>query len=141
VLTWTAVRRYLEAMEVLELPLLEETGEYFIVSAASSLTSLEVPSLVAANGVIAGRSVSVDGPWDVLTAISFPMLSEVVGSVYIRPNAGTTPLDLNLASYNGENICVRASNIALGSNLNCNFPLGKDAPVEARLPPAARAEV
>ena len=126
--------RYLEALEVLELPLLEETGEYFIVSAASSLISLQVPSLVSANGIIAGRSVSIDGPWDVLETISFPVLSEVVGSVYIRPNAGTTPLDLNLASYNGENICVRALNIALGSALNCNFPLSEDAPIETTVP-------
>ena len=125
---------------MLELPLLEETGEYFIVSAASSLRSLQVPSLVSANGIIAGRSVSIDGPWDVLETIGFPMLSEVVGSVYIRPNAGTTPLDLNLASYNGENICVRASNIALGSELSCNFPLGVDVAIEATVP-RDRAEV
>ena len=73
------LRRYLEAMAVLQLPLLESTGEYFIVSAASALTSLSLPSFVSASGIIAGRSVSFDGPWLLLEEISLPLLEEVVG--------------------------------------------------------------
>ena len=68
---------------MLELPQLEETGEYFIVSAASSLSALHVPSLVSANGIIAGvlsRLMAHGTSW----TISFPMLSmRLVGSVYI----------------------------------------------------------
>ena len=73
------------------------------------------------------RVFLADGPWPVLESISLPLLEEAAGSVYVRPNEGTTPLVLDLGSYDGGNICVRSTNIALGSNQNCNFPLAEEA--------------
>eukprot|EP01046_Picozoa_sp_COSAG06_P045105 COSAG06_NODE_6183_length_3061_cov_28.370570_1_plen_122_part_00 len=59
-------------------------------------------------------------PW--LTINDRPHCECTYSSVYIRPNEGTTPLSLNIGSYDGANICVRASNLELGSAQSCNFP-------------------
>ena len=124
--------QYLEEMEHLDLSALQSTGSYMIISAAASLVNFELPAFESNGGQIAGRGVSFDGPWETLESMSLPSLTEVDGTVYVRPNNGLTDLAINFSGLNGAQMCVRANNIALGTDgAPCNFPVrGADEPAE-----------